>query len=461
MLILDLVTRGLEMKRIKREMSFVKHTRPPHGDTWSSLPMEILTHIFSHVINFDKGVRFLCRCVQVCQTWCSVASQSISWQGIADLSFIGEKKIASDNLLEKLSSTKLNEIKGLNLCGWIHLTKVGMSSVAEHCRKLEFLNISHCQKNISKITADNIVELAENTNLRDVNFSNLRICTGHYAMAIVRFIKIRGQYLTHVNLSDNVSLGSVVMTSICENCPSLKVLNLSNTSVRSICFLSLQRSCNKLEELYLANLALEIKALNNNNNNSDKIPNPGFPHMKILSVAKSHAVSWFTDSLIQTILKTSHGLRTLDIRGNRSITDEGLEIPSTNVQRLFISRTNISIKSIEVICHKWNHVLWDLDLSWSDAYGTQFDVLIDHLIASNEPCTKLRNLNLAGTAVTDIGVKSILLTCLSLECLDLTSCRGVARGNKRFHDGVEAIESLRCSYNINFVIDDDGVLGSK
>lgn len=386
----------------------------------------------------------------MCQNWASIAGQSISWQGTADLAFIGAKKIANDALLEKLATTKISEITGLDLHGWVHVTSHGISAIAENCPRLEYLNISNCQRNISKITGDNIVELAENTCLKRVDFSNLRVCTG-YSMSIVQFIKIRGEHLVHLNLSENVSLGSAVATSICENCPNLKVLNLSNTSVRSICFVALQRTCNKLEELYLANLSLEMKSFSsngdNNRDNEKEEAALGFPKLKILSVAKSNPISWFTDKLILTILRTSHVLHTLDIRGNRTITDEGLNILSDVVERLFISRANISLKTIELICHKWKDVLWDLDMSWADAYGTQFDVLISHLVANDaEPCCKLRNLNLAGTAITDSGVETILMNCTMLKSLDLTSCRGISRGNKRFHDSAEAIEILREFY---------------
>ena len=441
-------------KITKKKFTFAKHSHPPCDDTWSSLPVEVLSHIFSYVIILEKGVRCLCRCAQVCQNWYVIGNQAISWQGIVDLSSCGGKKVANDKLLAKLCNTKLKDVKGLNLCGWVHLTKVGVQSMADNCHKLEYLSISNSQEKVSIITADNIISLAKNTNLEYVNFASLHVNICH----IITLIKLCGDRLTHLNFSENVSVGSAVITSICENCPRLKVLNVSATSIRSICFLSLQRSCNKLEELYLANLALEVKASKNNDN--DKIDNLGFPHLKVLSVAKSNVFNWFTNKVIQMLLRTSHDLSILDIRGNRGITEDGLRIPSNKVERLFISQTKITLNTIQMICFKWNDILWDLDLSWTDASGTQFDGLISHLIGSNEPCKKLINLNLAGTSVTDTAVKSILITCLALECLDLTSCRGITRGNKRFHDGAEAIQNLRKSYGIHLT-NDEGLGSSK
>lgn len=432
-----------EKKKRAPKKSFPKHPCRPHRNTWASLPSEVLINIFNHLVIMDKGARFLTRCTQVCSHWSDVASQSISWQGTVDFSFMCGNKRGTDELLEKLCSTKLVEIKGIDLRGWTFISKKGISSVAKHCQKLEYFNLSHCKSRNPKITAENIIEISTNLPLRDVNLSSTNILGGN----LLTMINLCGKNLKNIDFSENISLFSSIFSGIYKHCANLEVLNLSNTSVRSICFITLQKSCPKLQELYLANLDLDIKPSSLNIDNGS-IDNPGFTDLKILSLAKSSddGFASYSDNLIQMILRSSCELNVLDLRGNRYITEAGLQFPSMKVERLFLSRTKVSTKSIIVISERWHDVLWDLDLSWNDI--AELDSMINLLLTCDHPCRKLKNINLAGSCITNCGVKTILLTCLDLKWLDLSSCRGVNRGNKRCHDGIKAIEALKNSYDI-------------
>ena len=369
----------------------------------------------------------------------------LSHSGRADLSFLGGKDHATNDLLINLSSSKFTDLKELNIRGWRQLTETGLESIAQHCTKLQSLDISNCQKKLAKMSTENFISLAKNTQLKRVNFSNLR--PPNTGKCLSAFIEIRGAHLTHFYCSDNMSTGSAVMSSICENCPNLQVLDLSNTSVRSVCFNNLQKKCPKMRELYLANLSIEPKTTNNNNN---KEVDPGFPDMRVLSVAKYQTASgWLTDSMMQRVVHTSQKLTLLDIRGNRSITHVGLEaIASHDIEHLFMSHTNISQTMAELIPRKWAETLRELDLSWSDAYGIPFDYLLDLIFATSRRCVALCKLNLSGTSCSDAGVQTVLTSCRGLEHLDLSSCRGLSRGQKRFHDGAEAVKTLRRFYHV-------------
>ena len=388
-----------------------------------------------------KGTQYICRCGQVCKHWFHIVSQPLAWK-IVDLSYIAGYGKANDNLLRKLTKKLFQEVKELNLSGWVDLTDRGLERVAKYCPKLERLNISNCQKKyIGKVSAASLLPLAENCSaLKRVNFSNLRI-TSHYVKTALKFIEVRGVSLTHINFSGNIAFGSLVLTAIIEHCKELVVLDVSNTSVRNICFETMQVSCPKLQELYLANLQLEPKRVKGTEG-------PGFKDLRVLSCGKVGVYGWMTDALLLTILKKSPDLVTLDIRGNSAITNVGLKDLSASVERLYLSRCHLSLNVAETICRKWCQTVWDLDLSWVEAHGTQFDMLIDFLMNSAEPCSNITHLNLTGTAISDSSVKNVVVVCVGLQALDLTSCRGVSRGIKRFHDGSKAINNLRKFYKL-------------
>lgn len=379
---------------------------------WSNLPIEILSKIFNHLLCMPLGARYLSRCTQVCTNWSNVATQPISWQGNVDLSFMYCNKFATDDLLERLCSTRLNEVKGIDLSGCTLLTKSGIDSIANHCRKLEHFRLS-------------------SVNIDDTGFLSLFDWVG----------------LKHLDLSQNFNVTSDIFCGICKHCnTSLEVLNLSSTSIRSISFIFLQKSCPNLKELYLDNLEFDYNM--NDMLNDETFTNVAFPKLRILSLAKSTTdFSSHSDFLLDSLLRTARELTTLDLNGNRRISHAALSFPSIRVERLFLSRTNITLKTIEIICEQWSDTLIEIDLSWSVL--PNFDgIIFVMMCATDQSCKKLRFINLSGSLITDSAVGLILTKCRELEWLDLTLCHKVKSRCRRSHDGYESIQSLMKHYNI-------------
>jgi len=410
-------------------------------DTWASLPAEILSQIFHTLSKTDcKGVQHVIRCSAVCKWWNNVAKQPMSWD-YADLAFIGGSSKANDDLLASLCESMFTNLKELKLTGWKKLTDIGLLNVASNCHKLESLNIAHCQKtSVSKISGNSLIPVAENCVLKNIDFSNLRIGT-NYSKTALKLFEICGENLTHINFSGNLAFGSIILSSILRTCTSLLTLDVSNTAIRGICFDTLQSSLPKLQELYLANLQLEPKPL------KDKTNKNGFTYLTICSLATTNNSRWLTDEIFIKLLQSSTHLKILDIRG-QVLSEAAYEIPSTSLERLYMSRCKVTNKKIsDIISRKWSNTLWDLDLSWVEPVGIPFDRFMEQLLKPPNCCNKISHLNIVGTAVTDSVVKLIVKVCSKLTYLDLTSCRGVQRGIKRKHEHGESIIKLKEFYN--------------
>lgn len=75
---------------------------------------------------------------------------------------------------------------------------------------------------------------------------------------------------------------------------------------------------------------------------------PGFPELEELSLAgiedDQTTSKFIDDNGIERILKSSHKLRLLDVRGCTKITDSGLvKVPAWDLEHLFLSGTSIFI----------------------------------------------------------------------------------------------------------------------
>lgn len=69
---------------------------------------------------------------------------------------------------------------------------------------------------------------------------------------------------------------------------------------------------------------------------------PGFPDLEELSLAgiedDNTTSKFIDDNGVERILKTSHKLRLLDVRGCTKITDSGLvKVPAWDLEHLFLS----------------------------------------------------------------------------------------------------------------------------
>ncbi|XP_002161364.2 F-box/LRR-repeat protein 6 [Hydra vulgaris] len=396
----------------------------PTVDTWSVLPTEILSYVFQLLILLPSdvpNVRLVIRCALVCKHWCEVVKQPFTWK-TADLSFMGGSKEATDSNIINLVKAQFSELKELNLSGWIDITDKGLIAVSKYCKKLQSLNISFCQrKEISKVSENSLLALAEKCSLKKINFSNLRVAK-NYSKAMKNFLELSGINLTHINLSQNIALGSSLLTSVCRCCTSLKSLDLSNTSVRCVSFSNLQDSCQLLEELYLSNLNLEPKPFKHQDAQ-------GFPALKACSLAVQSFPGWLTDNLLLGITKNAENLTHLDIRGNSQVTRKGFFLCTTKLEKLFISGCEVSSDISELIFQRWSHSLLYLDLSKIKPSQESMTDIVNCVLK----CSKLTHLDLTGTSVFDVHIQHVLKSLPNLCVLDLTSCRSLSRGIKRLH----------------------------
>ena len=318
-------------------------------------------------------------------------------------------------------------MKELSLCGWTDITDEGLIAVSKWCKKLESLNISFCQrKGISKVSEASLVALAKYCPLKKIFFSNLPVAK-KYAKAVNKFLELSGNNLTHINLSENIALGSFAFTSICSYCSNLKSIDLSNTSVRNVCFSSFQESCQLLEELYLSNLRLEPKPFKYQEAR-------GFPALKTCSFGVQNFSGWLTDDLLLGITKNAENLTLLDIRGNLQITLKGFCLCTTKLEKLFISGCRINVDISQLISQKWSNTLLYVDLSKIKLLQGSMDEILTVCVIR---CSKLTHLDLTGTSVSDILVRHILKSLPGLSFLNLTSCYSLSRGIKRPHSNEE------------------------
>ena len=434
---------SLRKGRGKVEIIKSRITEHPKSDTWADLPVEILSRIFSLITEADeKGARYVTRCASVCTWWKEVAMQPSSWT-FANLAFAAGYEKSNDKLLSKLCRTLFASVKEINLSGWTQLTTDGVKSIAHGCPRLESINLSHCQKKtVSKISAESLLLLAEKCpNLKSISLSSIRL-SGDYRKLVTQFIEMCGNNLTHINFSQNiVYCGSWLLTCIIKSCPQLLTLDLSNTSVRNISFDALQSSCPKLQELFLTNVQLEPAPVAN-------MESSGFKNLETVSFGTVRGY-WCTESLFKYIIHASPKLRLLDIRGHTNLTESAFAaIPSNSVERLYMARCRITHNMLHQICSKWRNTLTFIDFSRTESYGVPFDVLIETLACGPDACSKLQIVDLSGTSVSDSGVKRLLIGCIDLEHLDLTSCRGVSRGIKRSHKEMKEIRKLRKYYEL-------------
>lgn len=416
-------------------------------EQWACLPIELLSKVFRLITATEsKGVRYILRCGRVCKHWLRVSRNPASYCDI-DLSFVGPSLKANKalTLLGKLCKNQLPNVRNLSLSGWTTLTDDGLKRVVKHCKQLEMLNLSSCQKSMSKISGGTLVELAEQcVGLQKMNVANLRF--NSYAATWTEFFTVRGEMLTSLNFSNNVAFASATFREMTEKCPHLKVLDCSNTSVRRISVVQFQKSCPLLEELYMANICLEIK-----DKAKDVESCPGFEHLRLASFATQDFNFWITDTALQSFLKNATKLKTLDIRGAEALRHlETVTKSIESLERLYISNVPINMEIAVTICERWAHSLWDLDIS----KGKNHQPVVVELVAGSNPCSKLLHMDLSHTNMDSKAVVCLLESLASLETLDLCGCRFLKRGFKKKYMGREMIDKLLV--DLQKVITEDG-----
>ena len=100
-----------------------------------------------------------------------------------------------------------------------------------------------------------------------------------------------------------------------------------------------------------------------------------------------------------------------------------------------------SADGLELMVKKWAKTLKELDVSGTSGNRTinnAFDALID-----SAPDTVIKKLNICSTSASLKPLTRLLKNCLTIEYLNLQSCRGLPRGMKRLHANKEAVLQLK------------------
>ncbi|XP_067015990.1 F-box/LRR-repeat protein 6-like [Acropora muricata] len=357
---------------------------------------------------------------RVCRNWKRVASESMLWQNV-NLSRMSSEfpKSATDSNIAKLAGSKLKGAREISLDGWSELTDVGLKAIGKHCRHLQSIVLSHCGSVTSKGIAS-LTTKCRQLKMLDVTMTKIDIA------CLQRLSKRLGSQLQELCLMNCGRLGGEQVLPIIQNrCPKLTVLDVTGTNIRKLNVEKLQAGCPLLKELFAANLLLHSTPL------STDVEQNGFPELETLCLAcGSLAGVPRSDRLLFRILRTSTNLKKLDVRGLQRITPEGLQrLPVTSLEELYFSDTHANSGIMSIVAEKWHHSLAVLDVSSNSGINDQSVELF-----RNFGLPKMQTLDLSSTNVTGEGVRKAMLSCPKLKRLNLTSCRGVPRGLKQWHD---------------------------
>ncbi|GLH10795.1 Uncharacterized protein GBIM_15685, partial [Gryllus bimaculatus] len=419
---------------------------------WGShLPVPVLIKVFSTVAQEEGCLPFLVRASSVCRLWREAALAPSLWN-IIDLTGTWVRdRYKSEAQLAWLCENRFSLVEDLNIGGWKFSDKQRFLQVmTEHCPNLRGITLTGW----TGLHGDHLKYLVDNCQfLSRIDLTS--ICPdGSINRSAVSMTAIRnmcqtiGDRLTHLTLADNKITGiSQIVTAIAENCPNLEVFDISNMCSYSTAPLPIERfqnGCQKLRVLRFSNsnLCLAQTSL------KEQVASLGFPCLEELSVASIFGLDGsmqrptIDDNSLERILKNSHKLRLLDVRGCSRISDSSLvRVPAWDLEHLFLSGcyvTKMQESGLELIVQKWSHSLIEMDLGWCTATAP-LDSAVTAFSEKGEE-SPLRILNLCGSSVSLEPVKAVLLRCPHLQSLNLSSCRALPRGMKRLYEGFEVVE---------------------
>ncbi|XP_050548812.1 F-box/LRR-repeat protein 6 [Daktulosphaira vitifoliae] len=430
-------------------------TQSPWGD---QLPNEILYKVFQLVTSTEGCIPFLARVSRVCKQWRAVASDPLLWTNI-DLAgrWISKNPIRNDINFRWLCENRLANVEELNLGGWQFTgIPVILDKISTSCLKLKSLSLTGWEG----LTMDNVRFLVTNFhNLERIDLSGINAqhsCgkSGVCLNSLLFLTQYMGSRLTHLNLADNRLSGiGQIVNSLATYCPNLQSLDLTNVrmvgNTGHLHIEQLQEGCPKLRVLRMATSQLCLSATSL----KEQGLSSGFPLLEELSVAtisndlNASGQPFIDDHALERILKTSHKLCLLDVRGCSRVTEYLVRVPAWDLTHLYLSGccvTRINDSGLDLICKKWSHSLMEIDLSWS-TNTTTLDAAVMAL-AEQGKSSLLRKMDLTGSSISLEPVKAILNSCPLLNSLNLASCRGLPRGIKRLYKG-HALAELRIQLN--------------
>ncbi|CAG5018434.1 unnamed protein product [Parnassius apollo] len=419
----------------------------PQSPWAHSMPEEILFKIFDYVVSSQGTLPTVIRLSGVCKLWHSVSCRPELWRNV-DLAQYTSEKNRTDFKLVWLLENRLTLCQTLNIAQW-KVCKVSwvLACVINYCPELVELSVAGW----SRITPEQLYDLVQGLpKLQRLDLSLTSETGGSStclsATSIARVAENFGERLTHLTLANNKFTAlPQILSSVASHCPNLEVLDISGamatTHPAAVPLEALQKGCPKMRVFRAANSQLVLASATT----SQQMEVEGWTCLEELSIAGEPGAERvgvgeyrLGDEALGRLVRGATRLRLLDLRGLQRLTDSGIvRVPAWDLQHLFLGGSNIIRKSsacLELICEKWSHSLLELDLSWASATRVLNDAVAT---LADSPHSKLRILNLCGSAVFLEQVKKVLLKCPHLESLNLSSCRALPRGMKRLFTGKE------------------------
>ncbi|XP_014249064.1 F-box/LRR-repeat protein 6 [Cimex lectularius] len=440
------VPQKVKKKKVKVvvEDDYVEPTeQSPWGD---KIPHFILHNIFKMVTKIEGCVPFLVRVSRVCRLWREVAISPRLWQHVDLASFWVKDRAKNDLKFRWLCENRLALVHDLNIGGWEFdgIPSI-LDKMASSCGELRGISLAGWQ-GLSIDHVKFLIAHCPKLQRLDLSAINLEMGNPKSAVSMLSLVNLAQEMsgrLTQLILSDNKLSGiPQIISALSTNCPNLQVLDLSN--VRTVSHTTvqlhiekLQQGCPKLRVLRITNSQVILSSVSL----KEQSLSEGFPLLEELSVAgvveNMSTKPVIDDDGLLRILKSSHKLRLLDVRGCTRVSDSSIvRVPAWDLEHLFLSGCNVTRvndSGLELICQKWAHSLVEVDLGWSTA-TEPLDAAVSAL-AEHAEKSPLRVLNLCGSSVTVEPVRAVLTRCPLLTSLNLTSCRAMPRGIKRLYEG--------------------------
>ncbi|XP_061520634.1 F-box/LRR-repeat protein 6 isoform X1 [Phycodurus eques] len=422
----------------------------PSDHRWGqNLPEEVLVNIFKMVLTQDGAVPFLCRAARVCRLWNAAAATPVLWRRVAvghcwvapGKSQLPKTQSQIKDTLDWLAQNRFSQLRDFSLHHWSKNVDHAVDVVSQFCPHLSALTLSYC----TGLTAAAFRSLGRHgRSLRRLNLQYAEFqVEGLLAYLESHGAQIRQIWFTHGWKNDRV------LASISRGCcPDLELLEV-NTRLDSkdgelaVCVQALQAACPKLKTFRMLN----IHPLHKSMRHAAQL-SPGFPLLEELCIATA-SYSYVTDKYLRDILFGSPRLRVLDLRGCSQITSAGLAaLPCLELECLFWGQyfsshvvSSSLKKGLHAVTQKWKHTLRQLDVANQLFSEEDLELAMCHLASANNANT-LHSLNLSGTRITLVALRSLIGQMTALDYLNLSSCRSLPRGLKRVYRGQEAIRQL-------------------
>lgn len=422
------------------------------------LPDEIWLKIFCLVL---MGGQYptMHRLQLVCKRWNRLSRHSCLWRDV-DLSCAGTRWIPYSNTsLEWLSKHRLHSVQKLNLHGWHCLTSEGLEHLARHCPKLQAVELAFC----SHISREAIYTLTKNCkDLQRLNLANTTsdiVCV--YPM--VQLAEATGEKLRSLDLSGNLLRGfNTVLTSICENCPNLEVLDVGRCrgDLLNMDIELWQRSMPKMRVFSLSYSIFQTVQVF-----QPMKTGPGWPKLEELLLAMSTSGGTrvpppINDAILSRFLHSSESLRQLDIRGCQDVSSNLLlNIPMPRIQALELGMfSHGTHEGLGRLMDKYGCQLKEVNLSWTTYPQAVIQSAVQALIRA--PQTFLRLLFLARTLITVQDVRDILRMRPSIARIELKDCPNLPHEWRKLFNSESKMKRLHKMVR-NYKESDDAGCGSS